>query len=332
MKVGSYTTGDKFLIFRNFPFQYDTSNDLPFKIAPNISLALRPHEIFNKSNIPTTIDEKEYNSLIDYIAPGYNLNLSYENFCFYSPIDNLISNNHTVDQLYFVTLSCLRIIKPYKINIAGSFSLGDEDSPIDNPKLYWLETPWSPEEKGPEITNVYTFKILEICYELVKKILCINDKNCSNFISAFILFSQVTHGATQSYQMAFITLYSALEALFRPDGTKSKTLGRRVSKFLKNIDSKIDIEQFISNNYYRDRNIVHGIQDITSIFSRLSDKKKNNFSILHEITRLCILGFLDMEFPTLENFTSCDLPKASYANIPEWSNCTFGNNFFTMCL
>jgi len=138
----------------------------------------------------------------------------------------------------------------------------------------------------------------------------------SRLLSAFVLFSQVTRGASDSYQMAVVALFAALEAMFTPNGSnKAKTLSSRVGTFLRNFSNGFDIEGFVYSEYNRgDRNIVHGVQDI-SIFSKLNEDKLNKFGKLHEITRLALLGFLSIGNDKLYNYYSKDIPNNIFDNL-----------------
>jgi hypothetical protein len=104
-----------------------------------------------------------------------------------------------------------------------------------------------------------------------------------------------------------------LEALFVPTGkNKDATLGARVSSFLGTFDFPEDLRQWLSKEYRCGRNnIAHGIHDV-SFRTRLQDVRGKAFGRLHEIVRLCTLGFMglrDEQLHSLSTMTGGKLRK-----------------------
>ena len=299
MRETIYRRGDIILLFQSLPFSLD--RDLPLKIGPNVFISEYPHEIIDRR-----LTDEEYNgqireiySAMNLVAPGchYDPHM-YSNYCLYRPAVKKVTIKNTMPDMFNVII-CLRLLKPFRIQIAGGFQIG-KNYLIDKPHLYWDESPWFPKHSGPIITHYFLDEDIEKCAELVNKIIEIDKQKIRRLLSAYVLFGQISRGASDSYQMAYITLFAVLEALFRP--TKSdtgKSLANRVSRFLRNLESPFNIKTFIKNEYENERNIVHGYQDV-SIFSRLRKSKLIKFGKLYEITRLCLLGFLLMDINNLK--------------------------------
>jgi hypothetical protein len=112
--------------------------------------------------------------------------------------------------------------------------------------------------------------------------------------TALIFFGQVTVGMSRAFQLCHIGLFAALEALFVPSGNKASTLAKRVSSFLSSFQFPEPMENWIENEYKHGRNkLVHGIHDAT-FGASMSPARSKAFGRLHEITRLCLLGFLSI--------------------------------------
>ena len=116
----------------------------------------------------------------------------------------------------------------------------------------------------------------------------------------------------QSLQLASIGLWASLEALLRPDNDLAKTLAKRVSTFLSGFDFSVDLEEWIKSEYNRRRNAYAHGQHIAQPWSPDTDPAPEAFGKLHEITRLCLLGFLSMdtqELLKLQNSKKGDLTR-----------------------
>jgi len=294
--------GDVFLLFRELPYSFD--EDLPLQLGPNAYIDKIPQEVLDVPQSNFEHEQIELCSLINYVLPGYHLNLGYTNCCLRSPIEEYSNSEYSPLDIFFLSINGLRLCAPYKISVAGSFKLGKSDSPITEYSLYWLESPWVPKKEGLETNLRYTPENVRLCNEIVNRLIELNQSSYARFVSGLVLFSHVTCGFTNSYQMAYSMLFASLEALFYPTGSgKGQTLARRVDSFLSTTETKFSIKDFIQNEYRSGRNIVHGLQDI-SVFQKLNDEKKQKLGRLHEITRLCILGFMSMGNDNLQSYTS----------------------------
>lgn len=204
------------------------------------------------------------------------------------PHDNP-NQGRTRNTLFFEFLTALRLRAPIGINIAGAFEVGEEDLPIMNPELFLLQSPWQPKHQ-----ERYSGTDFDISTELYKALSTACQDKYRRLKLAVVLFSQVTIGFSKSYQMAYLTLFVALEALFAPTGNKAKTLASRVSSFLEPFDSDKTMKDRLEDEYKTGRSsLSHGIWSF-SPNEKMSEDRQERFGYLHEITRLSILGFLSM--------------------------------------
>jgi hypothetical protein len=277
---GEYRQGDTFLLFNIFPYNFDEK--LPLPIGQKVYLDWTPLNI---------LDRAEPKALADYIFPGYNLPMSIPNSCLRIPFSMDSHSTLSTNDLFFLSISALRLFAPIAIGISGQFFLGPEEDLIDTPILYQIKSTWNPKENarynGKDISNAN-----KICNRLYKLFYERINQNYARLVSAYVLFSQITNGFTLSYQMCFIGLFAALESLFVPKGNKAKTIAARIVKFLDLPDSD---KSWLVDKYNHRSYIVHGVQDIKPWSTELNKEKSNIFGKLHEITRLCILGFLSLD-------------------------------------
>jgi hypothetical protein len=279
-RKGEYRQGDTFLLFNIFPYNFDEK--LPLPIGPKVYLDLTPSDI---------LDHAEPKALADCIFPGYNLPISKPNSCLRIPFNVNFHSTLSTNDFFFLSISALRLFAPIAIGITGQFLLGPVDDLINNPILYQIKSTWNPKENarynGKDISNANM-----ICNRLYKLFYESIGHNYKRIISAYVLFSQITNGFTLSYQMCFIGLFAALESLLVPKGNKAKTIAARIVKFLDLPDSD---KSWLVDKYNHRSDIVHGVQDIKPWSTELNKKKSMIFGKLHEITRLCILGFLSLD-------------------------------------
>lgn len=290
-RKGEYRQGDTFLLFNTFSYDFD--QNLPLPIGPKVCLDLTPSDI---------LDRAEPKALADCIFPGYNLPISTPNSCLRIPYNIDFHSTISTNEFFFLSVSALRLYAPIAIGITGQFLLGPEDDLIDNPILYQIKSTWNPKQNvyynGRDIDNVNM-----ICNRLYKLFYGNNACNYKRIISAYVLFSQITIGFTLSYQMCIIGLFAALESIFVPKGNKAKTIAARIVKFL---DLPASDESWLIDKYNHRSDIVHGFQDVKLWSGELDRKKSETFGKLHEITRLCILGFLSLEDEKLNILSSAN--------------------------
>jgi len=245
-------------------------------------------------------------ALADHILPGYHLPGLRRNHCCLRSYDASIPHFRPAT-LLFVSLSALRLRAPLGIHIAGSFTLGPTDKPIVECNLYELRSPWQSQRE-----RHYTPTDISAAAEIASRMIEIDNLGYKRITTALVYFSQVTVGLSQSFQLSYIGLFAALEALFVLTGNKAATLGARVSSFLAACDFPEDLEQWLSKEYRVGRNnIAHGVHEV-SFRTRLEDARGRAFGRLHEIVRLCILGFIalrDEQLSALSTMTGNKLQK-----------------------
>lgn len=268
--------GDAFLLFRHLPYEFD--EDLPLAVGPNVYLDKTPHNVLDAAHPPSSVH---------LVLPGYHLPGLVSNCCLRSPATEVRPSGLEPSVLFFVSVAALRLRAPIAIKIAGQFELGQEYQLIKNPTLYHLTSAWQPDAGA-----FYSAEDVRFSAEIAQRGLELAQPNYKRFMSATVLFSQVTCGFSWSFQMAYLTLFSALEALFVPKGNKARTLAHRAAQFLSLPES---LRDWLEKEYKFGRNkLAHGVQDVLPWTSLRPDKLKA-LGRLHEITRLSILGFMSLE-------------------------------------
>ena len=286
MSLPASKPGDLFLLFHRLPFDFGA--ELPLALGPGVCLEATPQG---------WLDSAE-NGLADYLLPGYSLpGMGLNNCCLRCYVQSIHSTNLTSKNLLFLSVTALRLHDPVGISIAGQFRLGEEDNRILDPTLYQLSS------MGPINQHAYTPQALEAVATIVDRLLSIKRKGFNRLQTALIFFSQVTVGMSASFQLSYLGLFAALEALFVPSGNKALTLSSRVSSFLKNFEFPESIEIWIKDEYINGRHkLAHGVHNAT-FGASLDPSRREAFVRLHEITRLCLLGFLSLDDQKLEGLS-----------------------------
>ena len=169
-------------------------------------------------------------------------------------------------------------------------------------------SPWQPHRD-----RFYTPADISAAADIASRLIELDRLVYKRITTALVYFSQVTVGLSQSFQLSYLGLFAALEALFVPTGkNKDATLGARVSTFLAKFDFPENLRQWLSKEYrYGRNNIAHGVHEV-SFGTRLQDVRGKAFGRLHEIVRLCILGFMalgDKQLRSLSIMTGGNLRK-----------------------
>jgi hypothetical protein len=198
--------------------------------------------------------------------------------------------------LFATFITALRLQKPCSIQVGGIFTFGGDDEPIQHPALWNLTS--------PDILtdgSSYSQKDIQISSNIAKELLEISQSGEENRIkSALIYFSQVTQGFSKSLQLSYLGLWASLEAIFQPTVNKAETLARRITAYLSpfslpHFSSPQDMGKWLKNEYiHRRSRFIHGSY---IALPKLQNVIKGHvaFPKLHEITRLCLLGFLSLE-------------------------------------
>lgn len=287
MTIKAPKAGDFYLLFHDLPFEFD--KDLPLNLGAGVCLDSTPQCVLDK------VDP----ALADYLLPGYNLpGMGLNNCCLRCYVNKASSLNSS--DLFFVSLSALRLRAPIGIRIAGQFKLGPKDGPVGEPTLYEICSSWQPYQ-GKRFSSSDIIASAAIARHIIH----ISRSGYKRMVTAIVFFSQVTLGFSRSFQLSYLGLFAALEALFVPEGSgKGKILSRRVSRFLRKFSFPENLEDWITKEYTLGRNkLAHGVHD-ASLETRMRASRSVAFGRLHEITRLCILGFISMKGGELSSLSS----------------------------
>jgi hypothetical protein len=301
-----YKQNDVFLLFKELPYDFSSGN-LPIKILENLYFCNTPSKLLEPRyfHSPDDIDGLlKYVSLVNMILPGHTFpGMGIVHCC-------LRYNSNAVNQypdfkpsaLFSNFIISLRLQKPCPIIIGGQFEVGPPSKPIKNPTLCRLLT--SPHNPKPKLQ--YSEKDIQASSEISKKLLRISElKNESGIKSALIYFGQVSLGLSNSLQLCYLGLWAALEAIFKPTGNKAETIARRIKTYLSVFDLPEDIEEWLKVEYiHRRSKFIHGSHIAPPLLQGIRSGSKA-FPMLHETTRLCLLGFLFLEESEQEQLSRC---------------------------
>lgn len=297
MKQPSYKQRDVFLLFKELPYDFHSGN-LPIKILENLyfdntpSELLDPHRFYSLSDVNGLL---EYAGLVNMILPGHTLpGMGIVQCCL--RYDNAKDNQYSdckPSTLFSIFITSLRLQKPCPIIVGGQFEVGSSDEPIQKPSYSRLLT--SPHNPKPKLR--YSKNDVQLSSEISKDLLKIHQlNNKSRIKSALIYFSQVTQGFSISLQLCYLGLWAALEAIFHPTGNnKAETIARRITAYLSAFDLPEDMESWLKIEYiHRRSTFIHGLH-VAEPTLQNTRRGKEAFPKLHEITRLCLLGFISLD-------------------------------------
>lgn len=280
-----YQDGDQFMLFQQFRYNFH-SGHLPIEILPTLYFAQTPQGLLHDAP----------RELAAFVLPGYGLpGMGIVNCCLRRTNQQRATvSSPTTASFFFTFLSALRLLKPLPIIVGGMFRFRGDEDPIADPASYNLQSAWQPKADAR-----YDAADVSIASDITKRTLEIRaqqNKAGPNLEGAIVYFSQVSVGLVQSLQLAYLGLWIALEALFVPPGNgKADRLAARISAFLSGIDLSVDIKDWVKSEYARRRSkFAHGHHSI-SPWSPATDSAPQAFGRLHEVVRLCLLGFPGMD-------------------------------------
>ena len=289
----SYKAGDVFLLFTEFPYDFD-GDELPLKLLENIYFDRTPSELLAPNRFSSSNNERdllEYAGLVNMVLPGHTLpGVGIVHCCLRYDSGNINQySDFESHELFSTFITALRLQKPCPIAVGGIFRFGGDDEPIQGPTLWNLTTPY--------ISHLsYSQKEIQLSANITKDLLEIRRFSDENRIkSALTYFSQVTQGFSRSLQLSYLGLWASLEAMFQPTGNnKAKTLAKRIAVYLSTFGFPQDMGKWLENEYTNRRSrLIHGSHIAPPNLKNV--KSPDAFSKLHEITRLCFLGFLSLE-------------------------------------
>lgn len=284
LKIPNPKPGDLFLLFQKL--RYDFEEDLPLPIGPDVCL----------DNTPQSWLDAAEEGMADYLLPGYSLpGRGLNNCCLRCFCKPSTEKKLGPEYLLFTSLLSLRLHFPLYIRIGGQFCVGDDEDRIIDPTLYELSSPWSAD--GPKS---YTPNAIAESAAIAERIIEIDQLDLNRLITGLIFFSQVTLGQVDSFQLSYLGLFAALEALFVPSGKKANSISQRISHFLCNFEFPESMYKWVRDECINGRHkLAHGIHDAT-FGTKLRPERYQAFGRLHEITRLSLLGFLSMDSEKLK--------------------------------
>ncbi len=274
--------GDNVLLFHNLP--YDYVSELPLSPASGITIVDPPYAL---------LGTPDNDHLPCYVLPGIKLpGIGINNCCLVNKKSEPIPDGISREDVFFYYLSALRLLAPANIFVAGSFQYGGEANPISPATLFNIRSTWQ-----PDLEYVYSKSMFMRAGKLLNRIVRSLTDAPSRLKYALTLFAQVTNGFSLSYQMNVLSLYAALEALFSPSVGNydyGKVLGTRIGAYLAIYDNGNDLSAWITKHYVQDRHrLSHGSWMFSIDYSR-AQERNIDFGMLHEITRISLLGFLSM--------------------------------------
>lgn len=273
--------GDLVLLFDNLPYDYES--DLPLSPITGVTVASTPQSL---------LDTPDSDHLPCYVLPGTKLpGMGINNCCLISRASESIPVYVTRDSLLFSYLTALRLLAPAHISVAGQFQYGGVDEPISHPALRNTHSAWQPDPN-----YCYSADDFKRAGKILDRMMMCMSAGPIRLKYSMVMFSQVTNGFSHSYQMGVLALYAALEALFAPKGKNyAKRLGGRVGAYLSSYDHGLGISGWIEKHYLAERHsLSHGFWQFSPDSVRVATRS-NEFGIIHEITRLVLLGFLSMD-------------------------------------
>ena len=287
LKIPDSKPGDLFLLFHNLP--YDFEEDLPLPIGLDVCV----------DNTPQSWLDAAEEGMADYLLPGYSLpGRGLNNCCLRCFCKPNTEKKFGPENLLFNSLLSLRLHFPLYIRIGGQFCVSDDEDRIIDPTLYELSSPWSVDG-----SKSYTPYAIAESAAIAERLIEIDQLDLNRLITGLIFFSQVTLGRSDSFQLSYLGLFAALEALFVPSGNKADSISQRISHFLYNFEFPESMDKWVGDEYINGRHkLAHGIHDAT-FRTKLRPERHQAFGRLHEITRLSLLGFLSMDSEKLKELS-----------------------------
>jgi len=281
--------GDTFLILRSFGYDL-LSGFLPVRAGPGVYLDYTPQDVLRWA---------DQSDVAERVLQAYALMPGYPNWCLRCVGCATEGSQILPSDLMFVTITALRLRAPIAVEPVGQFTLGGDGASIESPRLYHVMSPWQPDPKAK-----YSAKDVRFAAGIARQLLTLLDPRYGRVARAIAVFSQVTTGQSLAFAGAYLALYAVLEGLFAPQDKKAETLATRVGSFLAGVAAPAGwcVEQWLENDYIHGRSqLAHGIGDVAPWEKELHPRNKERIGRLHEMCRLCILGFMSLPDATLQS-------------------------------
>lgn len=302
----SLNEGDKIFLFSEFSYDFKT---LPLQIVEGVDLIYTPseYELYSLDN-----NDKPFR----YVNPLLNIPACGIKKCCIR-ISSKIKNQ---DEIFWQIILAFRLIKPLFIGISGSFKYTENDK-CSEPSLYWIFSRINSAslQNGIQKDEVYSAEDFKIVAKILKQIR-VSIKHFKRLKLAIASFTQITSGQSISYSMLYHELFACLEALFGSPYS-GYFLSKRAYGFLQDQNCIVgcDFKKWLEEEYKNGRNNVsHGNPDYWMVKNKvqlsISGKRYSDLLKLHEIARLCILGFLGLRYTQLKGYNDTFEQKTTFFN------------------
>lgn len=279
--------GESYLLFDHLPFDY--ASRLPLPIGSTTDVVRPPFELLD------TFDAGE----ACFLLPQYGLPTEINHCCLRA--GRGLRGYEEVQAALFGALVRLRLVVPIPYRVEGQFTLGEDLKPTGVFALYHVSAPSVGHPKAR-----FTATHLTQCRAIEEPLRLWEAVGVRRLLAAFALFSQISSGLVQSRQLAFVGLFSVLEAVFCPQGSnKARQLALSTARFLTDVPQSgslgsAGIGPFVEELYTRVRSkIAHtGFSPLGSGHGDGGHAARGeSFCTLYEVVRgvVCKLIVSDLE-------------------------------------
>ena len=295
--------GDRFLLFSSFSYDFLTA--LPIWLDPSIQFASTPQGV---------LDNAKLSQQVGFVLSGYQLpGIGVVHCCLRYPADAPEPSWGSVSELFFHSLTALRLHSPLSMEVAGEFELG-EDNLFTYMVLYHLHTLWQP---VPEARC--SGSTIQAGARLLQRVYGLKALGNTKVFRAYTLFQQATCGYAKSLSMTVLALWSALEHLYQPSvssrsGKYFKTLVERLERLVGTLPDMPALISWAGTEYRTGRHaIIHGllspVPDERSLGEGADVQGAPPLGCLHELVRLSLLAFIDLPEEEIIAHNTLNKPK-----------------------
>ncbi len=288
------THKNRVLVFSEFPFDFKWTP--PMRVGPGI-WAFEPskHRVRPLTGESDADYRKRASAVVAAVSPFHGLGGGHVHFALRTDGEALASDAQA-EQSLFEFLAALRLWKPLRMQIDGSYEVDDDGESIGvNLRMYRQVTPEVPQLVAavPEAARRCSTRDLRVGRALAARIRSLNDSQDLRLLNAWTGFAQATLGTIGSAQMTTVALFGVLDTLLTPGSANSASLGRRADRTLSERLLRFRTEEWIRAHYERLRDsYAHGNMLAHARGERLHGEAARAIPIIHELARLCLLRWL----------------------------------------
>jgi hypothetical protein len=295
--------GDRFLLFSLF--RYDFRTALPIWLEPSIQFAQTSQGI---------LDNADPSQLAGFVLPGYRLpGTGVVHCCLRHPSDAPEPSWGAVSDLFFHSLTALRLHSPLPMAVEGEFELGERNL-FTRIVLYHLHTLWQP---VPEAW--YSGPAIQAGARLLQRIRGLTALGNTKVFRGYTVFQQATCGYAKSLSMTVLALWSALEHLYQPavnnrSGKYFKTLVERLEMLVGHLPDMPALIRWVGTEYQTSRQaiiqgLLRAVPDERSLGEGPDIQGAPPLGCLHELVRLSLLAFIDLPDEEIIAHNTLNKPK-----------------------